>query len=364
MNRNTAPSAPQPLRYRNVLSLLLFIAVLTLVAFGAKAQEKGNAPSAAGNYYTQPGAAGNYNIQQQDMANANYANYGYQDPAAMTKNPHLRPGQTIVKGIQYLNDNQLLFEVHVLMNVKANRYTAIFSLTRTGDSLLTLTQDMDQQINGFRQMLKQIGIGDESVYVDVITQLPVYGYNIQLNKTGYMAVEKPIAFELKKNVHVLYKDPDLFAKIMNAAAANDIFDLVKVDYFTPPIQTIHDSLRTTARAILADRVESMEAFGLEFEKKIVILGEDIASVSPQDNYSQYSLAQAGGMPSSNPTLSPAQQQMMHAIQTAHTNQHTTYFYNKIAYDGYDAVINPVVLEPPVQYSYYLRVKYTLKPDKN
>jgi hypothetical protein len=38
----------------------------------------------------------------------------------------------------------------------------------------------------------------------------------------------------------------------------------------------------------------------------------------------------------------------------------TFFFNPLNADGFDAVINPIVIEPVVQFTLYLRVKYEVE----
>jgi hypothetical protein len=38
----------------------------------------------------------------------------------------------------------------------------------------------------------------------------------------------------------------------------------------------------------------------------------------------------------------------------------TFFFNPLDADGFDAVVNPVVIEPVVQFTLYLKVKYEVE----
>ena len=38
----------------------------------------------------------------------------------------------------------------------------------------------------------------------------------------------------------------------------------------------------------------------------------------------------------------------------------TFYYNPLAADGFDRVINPVVVEPVVQFTLYLKLKYEIE----
>jgi len=41
----------------------------------------------------------------------------------------------------------------------------------------------------------------------------------------------------------------------------------------------------------------------------------------------------------------------------------TFFFNALDADGFDQVVNPVVIEPVVQFTLYLKVKYEMEQTK-
>jgi hypothetical protein len=49
------------------------------------------------------------------------------------------------------------------------------------------------------------------------------------------------------------------------------------------------------------------------------------------------------------------------IQSARKSR--TFYYNALDGSGFDTVINPVILEPVVQFTLYLKVKYEIAPVK-
>jgi hypothetical protein len=48
----------------------------------------------------------------------------------------------------------------------------------------------------------------------------------------------------------------------------------------------------------------------------------------------------------------------YTIQRARKSR--TFFFNALNADGFDAVLNPIVIEPVVQFTLYLRVKYEVE----
>jgi hypothetical protein len=42
----------------------------------------------------------------------------------------------------------------------------------------------------------------------------------------------------------------------------------------------------------------------------------------------------------------------------------TFFFNALNADGFDMVVDPIVIEPVVQFTLYLKVKYEMEQPKN
>ena len=50
-----------------------------------------------------------------------------------------------------------------------------------------------------------------------------------------------------------------------------------------------------------------------------------------------------------------------AVQSARKSR--TFFYHGLDANGFDRVVNPTVMEPPVQFTLYLKVKYGVQPTR-
>ncbi len=76
------------------------------------------------------------------------------------------------------------------------------------------------------------GHPDGDIYVDMVNFFPKYEYDVSkklFSKKTY--TEIPKGFELQKNIHIRYTAPALLDRIVTAAARQEIYDIVKVDYF-------------------------------------------------------------------------------------------------------------------------------------
>jgi hypothetical protein len=116
------------------------------------------------------------------------------------------------------------------------------------------------------------------------------------------------------------------------------------------MEIVYDTLRTRAVALIQKKTRQLAALGINFKPenyKYQTLAEDITSTYPEERYASYT-----AFSSSNPKKN---------IKTQNEyKKNTTYYYSKVGYNNYDLVINPAVLEPAIQLSYSLKVRYSLK----
>jgi uncharacterized protein YggE len=248
------------------------------------------------------------------------------------------------------NDSTMIIETNVLMNVLANSYTAILSLTQTGEKLAEVNQTLESRIQSFSQELQKNGIEKQYIFLDFVSQVPTYEYEVEKKIFSRTSNEVPTGFELKKNLHITYFEPEQLDKIMLIAANFEIYDLVKVDYHVKNMEVIYDTLRTQAIGLIQKKTRQLAALGINFKPenhKYQTLAEDITSSYPDERYASYT-----AFSSSNPKKN---------IKTQNEyKKNITYYYSKVGYNNYELVINPIVQEPAIQFSYSLKVRYSLK----
>ncbi len=242
-------------------------------------------------------------------------------------------------------------EANVLMNVRADEYVAVFGVLQEAETVAECNRKMDATIKQFNDELKTLGIGDDARFVDFIAQNKIYGYEV----TGEIAREKLVGFELKKNVSIHYKDTTLLDKLVLAASHSQIFDLIKVDYIVSDLDRIEDRLIEEASRIIKRKASRFEKLlDIKLQPPAQVLAEKSAIYYPTGMYDSFTAFE------SEPVRIPANRDRM-TTQTARKSR--TFFFNGLDADGFDAVINPVVIEPVVQFTLYLKVKYDVKQIK-
>ncbi len=210
---------------------------------------------------------------------------------------------------------------------------------------------MDATLKSFLAELEGLGIKSDDVFVDFIAQTKIYGYEV----SGDLAREKLVGVELKKNASIKFKDGALVDRLVAAAARSRIFDLVKVDYIVTDMTRIEDQLAAEAAAIVKRKVARYETLlGIKLIPPVQIYAEKFAMHPPAGLYDAYVAAESESMNS-------AFSRQKYSVQNARKSR--TLYYNGLDGNGFDKVIGGVPHEPPVQFTYFLKLKYEVAPIK-
>jgi len=259
--------------------------------------------------------------------------------------------------INFPSNNDILVSVKGLANVKADAYTAIFSITQNGKTTKEVNELMDQRI---MQSLNEIKLkkGVET-FVDMISFVPVYEYETEkkvFNRKTYNEV--PAGFELKKNIHIKFDDPNQLNEFIAILSNYEIYDLVKVDYFSNALETIKKEMTTKAKLLVQEKLKNyQELLGETFintEKKIT---DDFIINVPVEMYKSYEAYNSSSL------------NLKKAANINQINKSVTLYYQPVFNKDFDFVINSTVLEPVIQIQYEIKIainrekKAALKTDK-
>lgn len=274
-------------------------------------------------------------LRAQHSGNANYANTG------------ARAAPRRMAAPVFVNDSTLQVEVKLLMNVPANAYRAVFCVVQTGDALDQAQAMLQQRLRGFTDGLRRLGLAPAHIYLDMVSQVPVYAYESDNRLFSRTYNEVPKGFELKQNVHIRYTADTLLAAIVREAAQHEIYDLAKVDYLLDRQDEVIDSLRRTALRMVQGKLNDFKQLGAKLNAKYQTMAEQHALVQPADLYQSYTAYNSA----------PAQPASKRATAA---EKNSSLYYNGLDTGEYDKVINPWPLAPTLQASYHLQVRYLLK----
>lgn len=245
----------------------------------------------------------------------------------------------------------MFVDASVLMNVKADEYVAMFGVNRECATVPECNQQMDATVGGFIGELQRLGVGKDDVDVDFAAQNRIYSYQL----TGSVAKQKLSGFELKKNVAVHYKDKLLLDRLVIAASRSNIFDLIKVGYVVRDTASVQNRLMEEAAHVVKQKAARYERLlGIQLQPPAQVYAERHSIYYPTEMYDSYTAYESED-------VSPDFYRERYTVQSARKSR--TFFFNPLNADGFDAVVNPVVLEPVVQFTLYLKVKYEIEPPK-
>ena len=247
--------------------------------------------------------------------------------------------------------NTLVLEVNAMMNVRADSYLAIFHVTQLGQTAEEADSLLDARMRRMSARLRKEGLRDEDIFLDMLSFLPVYEVEAtrKLFSTTYQEV--PAGFEIQKNIHIRFSDARILDKLVSAAAKEEIYDLVKVDFFVHEQGAAYDTLRMFATRLMQRKLEAFDKLGLKVKDARRTGAEESGAYFPLDRYTSY---QSRTQTSLN---SRRKGQLVNDIRKP-----STQFYNKVPYGQFDIVLHAEITEPPVQYTYNLVLQCELPPD--
>jgi hypothetical protein len=134
-----------------------------------------------------------------------------------------------------------------------------------------------------------------------------------------------------------------------------IFDLVKVDYVVTDSAGVQERLAEEAARVLKQKASRHEKLlGLKLQGPVQVYAERPAVYFPTELYDAYTAAETEDIAS-------AFYRQRYTIQSARKSR--TFFFHGLDADGFDAVINPVVTQPVVQFTLYLKVRYEVEREQ-
>ncbi|QXP60178.1 SIMPL domain-containing protein [Olleya sp. HaHaR_3_96] len=286
---------------------------------------------------TQAQHKGNYNqdISRRNITTGNAIVYG-QSPKHITQN--LNPSSTII------------IDVRALQNVKASTYTAIFNVSQIGKTAETTNQLMNARISNIKQELAFKGISEKDIAIDVISFVPVYEVEVTKKLFSKTYTEVPKGFELQQNIHIKFTKTQQFENILTACAKNEIYNLVKVDYFIENIAEVYKNLQTKLLALIADKKDYYNLLGFKLDDYNAIIADQKYCYFPKDFYQHYQAYNSISFQALNKDKGITE-----------VKKQTSYYYQPLSYEKYDIVINPSILEPVVQIGMEIKLHFTPKP---
>lgn len=260
----------------------------------------------------------------------------------------------------YSSNFSQLMEANVMINVKASSFVAIFSITQFGKTVEEAENAMKVRTELFAAFLRQANSGALYVFFDPVSMVPTYEMELTEKKLSKTYNELPTGFEIKKNVHITFKEQNQVNEIVSIAAKAEVYDLVKVDYNVDDKDAILERLRNEALLILMNKKMLLEKTGIF--TRFTNVGEKQGSAFPAERYANYTAFKAGTAPYQLAVY--RKDKPAPAVQYNYADKQKTMYYEKVSDKQFDKVINPVVHEPMVQIYLSLKGQFSMyDPEK-
>ncbi len=246
------------------------------------------------------------------------------------------------------SNSNMTITIKGMANLKADNYVAIFNVSQVGKTAEEVNMLMDTRINEVLTALK--GKQGLETYVDMLSFVPVYEYETDkkvFSKKTYNEIPK--GFELKKNIHIKFSDHSLMNEIISTLAYSEIYDLVRVDYFSDKMETTKLELVTKSKTMLQEKLKNYKSIiGSKMDSTEKLLIDGFKVVYPIEMYRSYQAY-------SNTDLNLKKTSSMGINQV---DKSTTQYYQPVMDKEFDFVINPTILEPVIQVMYEIKVEIT------
>lgn len=257
------------------------------------------------------------------------------------------PDQNI--NVNFPSSDVLVVDVKGLANIKADSYVAIFSATQVGKTAEEVNELLDKRIS---LSLTEIKTKKETeTYVDMISFVPVYEFEVEkkaFSKKNYNEIPK--GFELKKNIHIKYSNPNQLNDFISILSKEEIYDLVRVDYFSSNLENIKKELMNKAKLLVQEKMKNYETvLGQIFTTAEKRVADGYKVVFPVEMYKSYESYNSS-------TLN-----LKKSANVNYADKSTTLYYQPIINKEFDFVINPTILEPVIQVLY--EIKLTVNREK-
>jgi len=234
-------------------------------------------------------------------------------------------------------------EAYVLLNAPPDEFIAVFGVAQEGTEPVQSNAKVNALIDNFIGAAARLGVKREDIYVDFITQNRIYTF---VPEASGRIREKLTGFETKKTIAVRYRDRVLLEKLLTAAAQASIFDLITVDYVIKDLSTIRARLLEQASQIIRQKEDNYNRLLNLKLKRTAVSIDRYETHYPGELYRTYTAYESGSVDNDSSTA-----------RVIHERKSSSSFLDPIDGSLFDAVINPLGVEPMVQCTLYLKVRY-------
>jgi uncharacterized protein YggE len=230
----------------------------------------------------------------------------------------------------------------------------VFGVSQEGKTVNEATTLINKRLAGLVAELKNLKISENDFYIDLITQNRVYDY--ELNATNTVAKEKLAGFEIKKNITIHFADRNMIDKITVAASNFEIFDLIKVDYIKTNTEEIRTKLLEEAIKVIENKkLQYLKINNIKLQKSSYIISEQFAIQQPCNMYETYNAYTTNN-------VNDYDENYNNRLKKLSLRKMTTSYFSPTDYSSFDKVLQPIIIEPVIQYSLRIVIRFLVQKE--
>jgi hypothetical protein len=237
-----------------------------------------------------------------------------------------------------------------MYNATPDAFVAIFSLSQEAESEAQANQIINQRIATIEAGLKGIN-SILTLDVDVISFVPIYDQVLEkkvFSKNSF--TEKPVGFELKKNIIIEYQNSRELDQIFSLCTANEVYDYIRSDAVVRDMGKVKAQLRKSADSMIflqLDRYAKLRDIDIKEYNRF--LSEGYAVIYPGEKYASYTAFSCTSYFTKKFNLNNDSKKKI------------TRHYLPLIDKEFDFVVNPVISEPVIQVMYQVNLVLSKKP---
>ena len=249
-----------------------------------------------------------------------------------------------------LTDSSIQINVRVLMNKAADSYQVTFATNQEAKTLTACNREINERICNFITGLSKFSIKEEDCYVDFVSQTKVYDYEVSENS----AQQFEDGFEIKKNILIKFTEISDLDELIELAASQQIYDLVKVEYIDHTMEKTYEEMYKAAFDLIKSRLKLYtDLYSIKVLKTIPALTDNFYAIFPKSQYKSYQAFESS-------QLDIYRNNYGRNYVQKEARKHRTFYYEGVSTSGFDKVINPNKPEIGLQYVFMLSVQYELE----
>lgn len=276
-------------------------------------------------------ASGNVNYR----GNANYNGNNNYNPTPFLPESNINTA---------LPSQHLQLSVKAMANITADSYVAVFALSQNGKTTEETNTLLDERIGKITKALASRP--NVSIFVDMVSFVPTYEFELEKKTFSRSYNEVPKGFELKKNIHIKFTDVNMLNLILTVCAEAEVYDLVRVDYFSTKMEAVKKELADKSKAKMKQKMAfAQELLGQNLDSLHKHFADSYRVFYPMEMYKSYTVAN---------TATPDAKSAKGYVNRVDKN--VTLYYQPILDKEFDIVLQPEILEPTIQILYELRIQ--------